>query len=57
MYIYSGTMEDVAREYLNECYVIPSEVSDYIDYKSYGEELYAEGNYYPYDGGVVQIIG
>lgn len=50
-------MEDVAREYISECYVIPSEIADYIDYEKYGEEIYEDGNYYPYDGGVVQIIG
>lgn len=58
--IYSGcyTMEDVAREVVEECgYLnsVPENVARYFDYEAFGRDLDIEGTYYNIEGDMVEI--
>lgn len=53
--VYYGceTMEDVAREYCEECGVlngIPENLRYYFDFEAYGRDMALEGNFVYYDG-------
>ena len=48
------TMEEVAREYIEECYEIPSYLENYIDYKAFARDMRYDG-YYETEYGVIGI--
>ena len=56
-YVYYGnmTMEEVAREYIEECYDIPEGLENYIDYKAVARDMRYD-NYYETDYGVIAIF-
>ena len=49
------TMEEVAREYIEECYDIPSYLENYIDYKAVARDM-QYGDYCETAYGVVEIL-
>lgn len=59
--IYSNSsMEDIAYEYLNECYQVdkmPPIIANNIDYYSVAEELEKDGNYTVLGDDVYEYIG
>lgn len=53
----STSMEDLAYEFINECYSIdslPSIIANNIDYEKIGRELEMEGRYYEEDGDIYE---
>ena len=53
---YEGhTLASFAREVIQECYNLPEEILDYIDYKRYAQSYYAYSDYYEVDNGVIFI--
>ena len=48
------TMEEVAQEYIEECYDIPEGLENYIDYKAFARDMMYD-NYYETDYGVIEI--
>ena len=56
-YIFYGnmTMEEVAREYIEECYDIPAGLENYIDYTALARDM-SYDNYYETDYGVIAIF-
>lgn len=56
----NSTMEDVAYEYVNECYdlnSLPSIISNNIDYKSIARDMEIEGRYFEVDGDIYEYLG
>ena len=49
------TMEEVAREYIEECYDIPAGLENYIDYKAFARHM-KYGDYCETAYGVVKIL-
>ena len=49
------TVADVAREVIENCYNIPEELIDYIDYERYAQAYFAYCDYYEVSGGVIYI--
>ena len=49
------TMEEVAQEYIEECYNIPEGLENYIDYKAFARDM-SYDNYYETDYGVIAIF-
>ena len=49
------TMEEVAREYIEECYDIPAGLENYIDYKAFARDMKYD-SYYETDYGVISIF-
>ena len=49
------TMEEVAQEYIEECYDIPEGLENYIDYKAFARDMRYD-NYYETDYGVIAIF-
>lgn len=49
------TMEEVAREYIEECYDIPEGLENYIDYKALARDM-SYDSYYETDYGVIAIF-
>ena len=49
------TMEEVAQEYIEECYDIPEGLENYIDYKAVARDMLLN-IYYETDYGVVEIL-
>ena len=56
-YVYYGkmTMEEVAQEYIEECYDIPTGLENYIDYKAVARDM-QYGDYCETDYGVIAIF-
>ena len=48
------TMEEVAQEYIEECYDIPSYLENYIDYKAFARDMRYDG-YYETEYGVIGV--
>ena len=48
------TLEEVAQEYIEECYEIPSYLENYIDYKAFARDMRYDG-YYETDYGVIGV--
>lgn len=58
--IHNGTMEDIAYEFVNECYDIDSLapiISNNIDYKSIARDMEIEGRYFEVDGDIYEYMG
>ena len=57
-YIYYGcmTLEEVAKEYIKENYVIPKGLEDYIDYRLYARDMDIEGFYHATTYGTIKIL-
>lgn len=56
----NATMEDIAYEYVNECYdldSLPSIISNNIDYKSIARDMEIEGSYFEVDGDIYEYLG
>ena len=55
-YVYYGnmTMEEVAQEYMEECYDIPEYLENYIDYKAVAGDM-SYGDYYETAYGVIYV--
>ena len=54
------TMEDIAYDYINECYNlndIPSIITDHIDYHLIAQDMEIEGNYYKVGSDIYEYIG
>ena len=49
------TMEEVAREYIEECYNIPEYLENYIDYKAVARDM-LYGDYYGTSYGVIELL-
>ena len=49
------SMEEVAQEYIEECYDIPEGLENYIDYKAIARDM-SYDNYYETDYGVIAIL-
>ena len=56
-YVYYGnmTMEEVAQEYIEEYYVIPEGLENYIDYKAFARDMIYD-SYYETDYGVIAVF-
>ena len=50
------TMEEVAQEYIEECYNIPEGLENYIDYKAFANNMDCEGFYYETSYGIIEIF-
>lgn len=56
----NSTMEDIAYEFVNECYDIDSLapiISNNIDYKSIARDMEIEGRYFEVDGDIYEYLG
>lgn len=56
----NSTMEDVAYEFVNECYnldSLPSIISNNIDYQSISRDMEIDGNYFEVDGDIYEYLG
>jgi antirestriction protein len=56
----NATMEDVAYEFVNECYdldSLPSIISNNIDYKSIARDMEIEGRYFEVDEDIYESLG
>lgn len=56
----STTLEDLAYEFVNECYGIdslPSIIANNIDYEKIGREMEMDGNYYEVEGDIYEYLG
>ena len=49
------TMEEVAQEYIEDCYDIPEGLENYIDYKAFARDMLFD-NYYDTSYGVIEIL-
>ena len=49
------TMEEVAQEYIEECYDIPEGLENYIDYKAFARDMKYD-SYYETEYGVIEIL-
>ena len=49
------TMEEVAQECIEECYEIPSNLENYIDYKAFARDMRYDG-YYDTEYGVICVV-
>lgn len=55
-----STMEDVAYEFVNECYNLkdlPAIIANNIDYESIGREMEMDGRYFEEDGDIYEYLG
>lgn len=55
-----ATMEDLAYEFVNECYnldSLPSIISNNIDYEAIGREMEMDGRYYEANGDIYEYLG
>ncbi|HZF70935.1 antirestriction protein ArdA [Sulfuricurvum sp.] len=55
-----STMEDVAYEFVNDCYNLndlPSIIANNIDYESIGREMEMDGRYFEEDGDIYEYLG
>ncbi len=55
-----SSMEDLAYEFVNECYGIdslPSIIANNIDYEKIGREMEMDGNYYEVEGDIYEYLG
>lgn len=55
-----ATMEDLAYEFVNECYGIdslPTIIANNIDYEKIGREMEMDGRYFEEDGDVYEYLG
>ena len=55
----NSTMEDVAYEFVNECYnldSLPSIISNNIDYQSIARDMEIDGNYFEQDGDIYEYL-
>ena len=55
-----STMEDIAYEFVNECYNLndlPSIISNNIDYEAIGREMEMDGRYFKEDGDIYEYLG
>lgn len=58
--IHNGTMEDIAFEFVNECYdldSLPSIISSNISYKNIAHDMELEGRYFEVDGDIYEYLG
>lgn len=59
--IYEGcTMEDIAYDFVNECYnldSLPSIIANNIDYEAIGREMEMDGRYFEEDGDIYEYLG
>ena len=56
----NSTLEDVAYEFVNECYdldSLPSIISSNIDYKSIARDMEIEGRYFEVEGDIYEYLG
>lgn len=56
----NSTMEDIAYEFVNECYDIDSLapiIANAIDYQKIGAELQMDGRYFEVDGDIYEYLG
>ena len=44
VYLYEGTPEDYAEEYMNDCFNIPTFLENYIDYEKFARDLECNGD-------------
>ena len=54
------SMEDIAYEYVNECYnleEVPPIIANNIDYNSIAKDLEMDGNYYVVDSDIFEYVG
>lgn len=54
------TMEDIAYDFINECYGVdslPSIIANNIDYESIGRELEMDGRYFENGGDIFEYLG
>jgi antirestriction protein len=54
------TMEDIAYDFINECYGVdslPSIIANNIDYESIGRELEMDGRYFENGGDIYEYLG
>ena len=56
-YVYYGdmTLEEIAQEYIEECYDVPNGLENYIDYKAFARDMQYD-SYYETDYGVISIF-
>lgn len=55
-----ATMEDLAYEFVNECYnldSLPSIIANNIDYEAIGREMEMDGRYFEEDGDIYEYLG
>lgn len=55
-----STMEDLAYEFVNECYGVdslPAIIVNNIDYEKIGREMEMDGRYYEEDGDIYEYLG
>jgi hypothetical protein len=53
-------MEDIAYDFINECYGVdslPSIIANNIDYESIGRELEMDGRYFEVDSDIFEYLG
>lgn len=56
----NSTLEDVAYEFVNECYdldSLPSIISNNISYKNIAHDMELEGRYFDVDGDIYEYLG
>lgn len=56
----NATMEDLAYEFVNECYnldSLPSIIANNIDYEAIGREMEMDGRYFEEDGDIYEYLG
>lgn len=56
----STTFEDLAHEFINECYGVdslPAIIANNIDYEKIGREMEMDGNYYEVEGDIYEYLG
>jgi len=56
----NATMEDIAYDFVNECYnldSIPSIIANNIDYEAIGREMEMDGRYFEEDGDIYEYLG
>jgi antirestriction protein len=56
----NATMEDLAYEFINECYGIdslPAIIANNIDYEKIGREMEMDGQYFAEDGDIYEYLG
>ena len=56
VYYVNMTMEEVAQEYMQECYDIPEYLENYIDYKAVAGDMRYDSCYYETDYGIIAIF-
>lgn len=55
--LFEGTLEEYAREFVNDVYDIPANLSYYFDYDSFGSDLEREGSVVEYGNYVITNAG